>query len=107
MAGWGFWLYKMNHQDGIWIHQHVAPRFLATTEGLRFPVDEWACYMDFFTIDVFRFNNEWTSYMREWMLHENIYTVLFRIWSNLSSLVGSVGLPFTLDLATKYRIYGT
>ncbi|CAE8676689.1 unnamed protein product [Polarella glacialis] len=100
----GFYFYKMNHMDGIWVHQSVAPLFAAADETgmLEFPVDEWACFMDHFVTlqdqGMELRSDGLTRYMREWFMLPDMHEAFRRIWGNLSSLQSEVGLPFTLDL---------
>merc|ERR1740130_568906 len=45
LASTGYLFYKLNHQDAVWVHASLAKVFESAEPRLKFPVDEWACYL--------------------------------------------------------------
>merc|ERR1712039_805280 len=74
----GFYLYKMNHMDGVWVHQRVAHLFAESFVDLRFPIDERACYMEYMSTKTFRASN-WTQYNTPIFLNSRAYQSNFAI----------------------------
>lgn len=96
----GYFLYKIEQENAIFINKHVAPFFTTRDEVLTFPIDEWACYMQTPMLKPWLFTKK---HVREWMLESDIHLALQRMWGNitrLSSLHNWSSVPFTLGIAS-------
>jgi len=90
----------MDQENLIFINQEIASLFTDTLEGLEFPIDEWACYLQTPFLKPWQFTK---GHMEEWLLEGDIYLTLQRIWGNitrLSSLYNESHIPVLLDIAS-------
>ncbi len=92
-------LYKMNEADGIFVNERFATSSEEAEDGLRFPIDEWACCMQTPVI-----TKPWpfpAQFTQEWMA-DDVYTAFSQLWSNVSRfshINHFEHVPFTLDIA--------
>lgn len=95
MSRKGFLFYKMNENDAVWIHERYQELFASFDTDLRFPVDEWGCYLH--TV-FYNPNSPFpATWSREWLINSNLHASLQLIWKNVSMISGADA--FTLDIA--------
>lgn len=105
----GFFLYKIGSADTVWIHRRVAQIFENYEEGLNFPVDEWACYLQTPRVMASDETKEIASaeylpttysvaHTLDWLLEPDLWVSLRRLWGNLTEWNQA---PFSLDMAGR------